>query len=59
MLCSKKVIRRMCSTLHIIILLSLLLWKALHNNGPSYRKHQGECLQREYAEKKTGDAETG
>lgn len=27
--------------------------------GPSYRKHQGECLQREYAEKKTEDAETG
>ena len=26
--------------------------------GPSYRKHQGECLQREYAEKKTGDAKT-
>lgn len=27
--------------------------------GPSYRKHQGERLQKEYAEKKTGDAETG
>jgi DNA replication protein DnaC len=27
--------------------------------GPSYRKHQGERLQEEYAEKKTGDAETG
>lgn len=27
--------------------------------GPSYRKHQGELLQKEYAEKKTGDAETG
>jgi len=27
--------------------------------GPSYRKHQGELLQEEYAEKKTGDAETG
>lgn len=26
--------------------------------GPSYRKHQGERLQQEYAEKKTGDAET-
>ena len=26
--------------------------------GPSYRKHQGELLQQEYAEKKTGDAET-
>jgi len=26
--------------------------------GPSYRKHQGERLQEEYAEKKTGDAET-
>jgi hypothetical protein len=27
--------------------------------GPSYRKHQGERLQEEYAENKTGDAETG
>jgi DNA replication protein DnaC len=27
--------------------------------GPSYRKHQGERLQEEYAEKKTGDAKTG
>jgi len=27
--------------------------------GPSYRKHQGECLQKEYAEKKIGDAESG
>jgi DNA replication protein DnaC len=27
--------------------------------GPSYRKHQGELLQEEYAEKKTEDAETG
>ncbi len=27
-------------------------------NGPSYRKRQGELLQREYAEKKTGKAET-
>jgi DNA replication protein DnaC len=27
--------------------------------GPSYRKHQGERLQEEYAEKKTGDEETG
>jgi DNA replication protein DnaC len=27
--------------------------------GPSYRKHQGELLQEEYAEKKTGNAETG
>jgi len=27
--------------------------------GPSYRKHQGERLQQEYAEKKTGDALTG
>jgi DNA replication protein DnaC len=26
--------------------------------GPSYRKHQGERLQEEYAEKKTGDAKT-
>jgi DNA replication protein DnaC len=26
--------------------------------GPSYRKRQGELLQQEYAEKKTGDAET-
>lgn len=26
--------------------------------GPSYRKHQGERLQKEYAERKTGDAET-
>ena len=27
--------------------------------GPSYRKHQGERLQKEYAEKKTGDEEAG
>ena len=27
--------------------------------GPSYRKYQSELLQKEYAEKKTGDAETG
>jgi DNA replication protein DnaC len=27
--------------------------------GPSYRKHQGERLQKEYAEKKTGDTEKG
>ena len=27
--------------------------------GPSYRKHQGELLQEEYAEKKTKDAQTG
>lgn len=27
--------------------------------GPSYRKHQGERLQKEYAEKKTVDAEKG
>jgi DNA replication protein DnaC len=27
--------------------------------GPSYRKHQGERLQKEYAEKKTEDAEKG
>ena len=27
--------------------------------GPSYRKHQGELLQDEYAEKKTKDAEAG
>jgi len=27
--------------------------------GPSFRKHQGELLQEEYAEKKKGDAETG
>jgi len=27
--------------------------------GPSYRKHQGELLQEEYAEKETGDAKTG
>lgn len=26
--------------------------------GPSYRKHQGERLQKEYAERKTGDTET-
>ncbi len=26
--------------------------------GPSYRKHQGERLQKEYAERKPGDAET-
>jgi hypothetical protein len=31
----------------------------LHKKGPSYRKHQGELLQEEYAEKKTGDEETG
>jgi len=28
-------------------------------NGPSYRKYQSELLQKEYAEKKTGDEETG
>ena len=28
-------------------------------NGPSYRKYQSELLQKEYAEKETGDAETG
>ena len=27
--------------------------------GPSYRKHQGELLQKEYAENKPGNAETG
>jgi len=27
--------------------------------GPSYRKHQGELLQEEYAEKKKGNVETG
>ena len=36
-----------------------LLWKSFHNKGPSYRKHQGERLQKEYAEKKPVDTEKG